>query len=412
MIHVKIQKLGVINEAEMDVGDLTIICGYNNTGKTYVSYALYGFLEYWSNLIGGFRPSVAQNYLQEYFRPFIEMSDTAHIDSEYLNNFKNKIIDQALQEYRFFLQNVFATTKEFIQSARIEIAIDDLPIDDSMTKLNKDKFFSRLFPEPFYLCDERCGIMMLWSEYDSTDHYLMDADGTRNNRRNGDSTIPFPVLRNLDFLRKIKNGKYRKDGVLASQFPDIFERFKNLFGGDFKVIDGIPFFIPLSSSTSKLRMNESSGEVRALFLLGNYLRYVAAPGDILIIDEPELNLHPEKQCQIARLLARLVNAGIKIFITTHSDFLIRELNALIMLNQNKPCFDKLREESGYAETELLDATKIRAYTIESEPKIENGYKLYPANIDQKRGIEITLFDKTIIAINELQDQIVDLHRKL
>ncbi|MDR2644169.1 MAG: ATP-binding protein [Planctomycetaceae bacterium] len=56
--------------------------------------------------------------------------------------------------------------------------------------------------------------------------------------------------------------------------------------------------------------------VRALFLFGNYLRYVAAPGDILMIDEPELNLHPEKQRQIARL----ANAGIKVSLTTHSDF--------------------------------------------------------------------------------------------
>ena len=31
------------------VGDLTIICGKNNTGKTYVSHAIYGLLTTWNN---------------------------------------------------------------------------------------------------------------------------------------------------------------------------------------------------------------------------------------------------------------------------------------------------------------------------------------------------------------------------
>ncbi len=36
----KIQNLGYINDAAIEIGDFTIICGFNNTGKTYLSYAL------------------------------------------------------------------------------------------------------------------------------------------------------------------------------------------------------------------------------------------------------------------------------------------------------------------------------------------------------------------------------------
>ena len=46
------KNLGPINEAELELGDLTIIAGRNNTGKTYVAYALYGFLKAWSVRIG------------------------------------------------------------------------------------------------------------------------------------------------------------------------------------------------------------------------------------------------------------------------------------------------------------------------------------------------------------------------
>ncbi len=39
-----IQNLGPIKEANIEIGDLTIICGKNNCGKTYFTYSLYAFL--------------------------------------------------------------------------------------------------------------------------------------------------------------------------------------------------------------------------------------------------------------------------------------------------------------------------------------------------------------------------------
>ena len=82
-----------------------------------------------------------------------------------------------------------------------------------------------------------------------------------------------------------------------------------------------------------MTMDESSSAVRSLLDIGFYLRHVANPGDLLMVDEPELNLHPENQRLIARLFARIVNLGIKVFITTHSDYIIKELNTLIMLKR-------------------------------------------------------------------------------
>lgn len=38
------KNIGPISEAELELKDLTIIAGANNTGKTYLVYTLYGFL--------------------------------------------------------------------------------------------------------------------------------------------------------------------------------------------------------------------------------------------------------------------------------------------------------------------------------------------------------------------------------
>ncbi len=51
---------------------------------------------------------------------------------------------------------------------------------------------------------------------------------------------------------------------------------------------------------------------------------------------------------MARLIVRLINAGVKVLITTHSDFLIREINNAIALNndfENKEAF--LKEHKPY-----------------------------------------------------------------
>lgn len=49
-MKIRIKNLGVLKQAEFTLGDLTIICGCNNTGKTYATYALFGFLFTWRRI--------------------------------------------------------------------------------------------------------------------------------------------------------------------------------------------------------------------------------------------------------------------------------------------------------------------------------------------------------------------------
>ena len=47
----KLENIGLIEKAEISLNDFTLICGQNNTGKTYITYSIYGFLHSWSNLV-------------------------------------------------------------------------------------------------------------------------------------------------------------------------------------------------------------------------------------------------------------------------------------------------------------------------------------------------------------------------
>ena len=160
-------------------------------------------------------------------------------------------------------------------------------------------------------------------------------------------------------------------------------------------------------------MGESSSGVRSMLDIGFYLRHAAKRGDLLMVDEPELNLHPENQRRIARLFARLANLGIKVFITTHSDYIIKELNTLIMLNQDKPYLKRIAQQEGYESSELVAPEKIKAYIAEEAHVLLDGNKrrsrcqtLVEAKIDPELGIEMGSFDETINKMNEIQEAIV------
>ncbi len=91
----------------------------------------------------------------------------------------------------------------------------------------------------------------------------------------------------------------------------------------FQPTQGVSLEIPIASSMVK--------ELSPLVL---YLRHLAKPGELLIIDEPEMNLHPEAQAKIIEFLAMLVNAGLNVLFTTHSPYITDQLTNLIKADES------------------------------------------------------------------------------
>lgn len=83
------------------------------------------------------------------------------------------------------------------------------------------------------------------------------------------------------------------------------------------------------TANKDLEISIASSMVKELSSLVMYLRYLAKPGDLIVIDEPEMNLHPRAQMKMIEFLAMLINAGLRIIITTHSPYLIDHLTNLM-----------------------------------------------------------------------------------
>ena len=84
-----------------------------------------------------------------------------------------------------------------------------------------------------------------------------------------------------------------------------------------------------------LNMPISSSSVKGLSPLVLYLRYFVEPDELLIIDEPEMNLHPKAQAEIIELISMLVNSGVHVLITTHSPYIIDHLKNLMKAKEVK-----------------------------------------------------------------------------
>jgi hypothetical protein len=304
-----------------------------------------------------------------------------------------------------FLQSPFGGLGTFVSDAIAEIV------------------FSPYLPTTHIASAERTGATIFRKELDFARTRMIEALGTLSTKQLKDpftlighmeAGYAWPVRDNVDFVRQLEDID-KLTGALATANPDLLPAFDAIIGGSYKVIkDQGLVYQPKGSGKPRFSMNESSSCVRALLDIGFYLRCKAKQGDIFIIDEPELNLHPRNQRALARLVARMVNAGVKVFITTHSDYLIKEFNTLIMLAQKTAHTQQMQQRYGYADEELLNPQQVRLYMTSSElkPASAKGKRatrvntLKPAMIYPDRGIEVTTFDTTIEEMNAIQGEIL------
>ena len=127
-----VKNLGVLRQAEFSLGDLTIICGKNNTGKTYATYALYGFLAGWRENTH----SVETTRITDQKVGDLLNSGITRIDLlEYVRN-TDKIIGEMCESYSEFLPKIFATSKERLQDASFRLYLDEDRISESAKSLS------------------------------------------------------------------------------------------------------------------------------------------------------------------------------------------------------------------------------------------------------------------------------------
>lgn len=442
MVKFKLENIGLVDKAEISLNDFTLICGQNNTGKTYITYSIYGFLYSWKNLIDF---DVDKSIFDE-----LEENGFCSIDVTTYEDNLQRILKDLSSRYTNGLSSIFSVEEDWFKDSKFEVIIEDLKLNldvehDStfssskkdVLQLKKSKvstileistlsagikkqiphfiienginealgdiFFKEYFKNPFIITSERTGISLFYKELDINKNVMVEHLTNSKSKdfnpfklfEDSISRYAMPIRHNIDYTRDLGDGITKKKSFLNGD-KEILGYFSDILKGTYKVSNQEVFFIT-KKNKKQIPMYFSSSATKSLIELFFYIQHTAQKGDLLIIDEPELNLHPDNHMKIARLLAHLSNKGIYIFITTHSDYLIKELNNLIRLNHKITDKEKILKKYKYKEHDILDYTKISAYI--------NDYGDVKSITIDDMGMEIKTFDDTINTLSNAMDDI-------
>jgi len=449
----RFKNLGPIKEADLELGDLTIIAGRNNTGKTYIAYALYGFIKHLkrsstriydrrrvekpvhiASIIsaaaadGHAEKPVSRDQLKQHrldfavdaARLFTE-SGLSQVFSSQQSRFDGSSVElrSGLQEHLEPVEIRLPSGEHFRVSLRndtIVMSVDTpegQPINVHRTKfILRSMYFRFLFPEidldPVVLTSERFGISLFYRELDFTKNSLVDFLQKMDEQTKREESDPFllierttnryalPVKDNIDYTRSIPDLQGQQSELLEHKLPTTLRRLTSAYYKSSS--DGISLTSTARGSRRfSVPLHLASSSARGLSDLYFFLQHVAGPNHLLIIDEPESHLDTHNQILMAHLLVRCVHAGLRVLITTHSDYLVKELNNLIMLSHEFDGKEGLLKRLKYDPEDALDPGQIRAYVA------ENG-TLAACSVD-KYGMEMPNFDSTIDDINRVSNEI-------
>ena len=209
-----------------------------------------------------------------------------------------------------------------------------------------------------------------------------------------------PIKDNIDFTRDLENIQKRRS-EFSKENPEIFKRIENMMQAYYKAEGNEIRFISKARKNNRfdIPLHLASSSARGLTDIYFFLKHVAKKGMMMIIDEPESHLHPYCQILMARLIAACINAGIKIFVTTHSDYFVKEINNLIMLSNDFHDREAFlhRHRKHYSKDDFLKPESVSAYICEKGT-------LSPCAIDE-RGIQMESFDDTIDEINKISNEL-------
>ena len=436
-MKVTVRNLGIIkDEATIDLKPLTIFIGPNNSGKTWLAYAIAGILgahgtnEYIQAYINEKVPQLYKplneavekvlsdgsatidlyRFMEEYGEVYFnEVAKYAHnwinqfLGTEYAHFDKVSVSFELAETKAYLLQRVLRLQRTInvakglltIQKNRNDGRIYAYTVvEGQSSEIQKEEIGAKiplkevrrrlinfsltalqqtLYTQARILPTERSTLV--------TTHFGWRISGPTTN----DTIQPvesFVSMLSELFVIGIREKEIRQKIVQNPQndprfrqyvaFADMLEKHLLLGNIEFSTLepDATREVLFQSVEGVNLEISIASSMVKELAPLILYLRYLAQPGDLVVIDEPEMNLHPEAQAKIIEFLAMLVNTGLNVLITTHSPYITDHLTNLIKASEREDK-ESIKQAFFLQRTEaFIDKEKVSVYGF-SDGKVDN-----------------------------------------
>lgn len=446
-MEIIVKKLGPIESATIDLSkNLIVFSGQNNTGKTFLTtliYSIYNerfrfsstelpnidrtiienrmlievnicdFFEINKDLIKQQLASTIIKNIPKYFSIDSGKFSDFEIDFTFKKHFKNLVRNFSFSEIREFENSdgikIDIDIRKILNSSIVTFEIEDSDdnldffpeyIKGVLSEMSKNI----LFQKSFFVPAERQGMNLFSKELSALKkknfELLIDLDTNRSIElisfiKERTNRYSQGINDALNFIEDINLSTSLKESFLHSDVKN-FE--KNVLGGTTSISE--EGNLMLLSEDLALDMNSMSSTVKSLALFTYYLKHVVTKKDFIIIDEPELNLHPDNQIKVIQFISYLVNNGIKILISTHSEYMIRELNNLIIaktaLEINPTEASRFIEKYNYPNDYLLSYREVCVYLFRKKERVEN-IKV------GRSGFEVKTIDSASELINKISN---------
>jgi len=429
IIHVR--NFGKIESADIDMSNFTIFVGENNSGKTYLMQLIYGVIDFFLNFKGSFISDI------NIWQTDSDVSKIEADDEEFFTAFQicvNKSLDENKEK---IIEKFFHTKKIKIESLSVDLSplkydyniilkkdendnckvctikdgciafkfkFLDNDVEKSDIVMFAEKRLSELiilndfgisinfrhnYNPMIYLPASRSGIMLLYANY-LADNMRTDSGVYENAEEivENEYGLTTPVYDFLMFLLRHKDSEN-----LVERKRKILDFINdNIIHGSLAQVGNTMRYTPESSDGS-IPIYLSSSLVSELAPICQVLSGINSI-EYILYDEIETCQHPTKQLQLARMLIRMVNAGYKMIVSTHSDTMAAAINNLITLSYKKDR-KKLAEELEYSEDDLLQDSDVHAYQfkideVTGKTKVEE----IPSHFSLGIGFDFDIFNKT------------------
>lgn len=436
-----VENLGAIGKGSIDLSKrFNLLCGPNGTGKTYFSFIVYGLFRNKLHIKGNEKlaDDLLNNKLITWridfpavldYREAMRMMLTQHLgelfglgDADCKKNFADFGIKYGDSEEEFIqslkeesidlldsIQNVDIRIKKESESDIVAISVLNDAISADSTTAVRFALQSMLF---YNLCMYPIrNVVMLPVERNSI--YTFSKELSIRKQEVVDSIqMMIDKERKYDKFDIFFNTKRYplpiKDGLIVAE--DLAERKKNrsefyefaekiesdLLEGRVQISnDGEIQFKPKKASSRVLPIHMTASIIKAMASLVVYLKHIAKKNDLIIIDEPEINLHPNNQIILTRMLARLMNQGFRLIVSTHSDYIIREINNLvIMSHSNNSDVVSLAESKKYSNDEFIIKDDLNVLVFGYKKKSSKLVEITNQTVDDF-GFDIKSIDTVI-----------------
>ncbi len=397
-----VENFGRIKSADIKIAPMMLFVGQNNTGKSYVASLLWGIL---SSLHKVFPDKIPSNKSYERCKElFISHHERkqSELDKELIKSVFSFINEFLKENKDKFIQEIFTSNKLEIGDLSIEIEDQDISktsvewressdftgfsfrglkcggdVSNNLTMDERSYKFIQLLSQllsvgeigyPVYLPASRTGFML---SYKSLIASLMEEGWGLDKKVKSDFTRPI-----IDFLKRLLVDINRED-FYTRWYGDIAHSLeKEILEGRIEQTPdpGASFYYQPELTKKSLPFHLTSSLVSELAPLIISLKGMVF--NTLIFEEPESHLHLNAQRILAKYLVKLVNNGMPVWITTHSDIFFQQINNLIASNEQR--IKKLGELS-YKDDEMIKPGDIEAYQF---------------NINKKGMTEVVPLEKT------------------